>query len=132
MIQLTPTFWLWLGIAGVAGTFLRFLLSGWMQHVADQRWASVFPFGTLVVNLLGCLVIGFIAPHLFERSRVSPEMRTVILIGFLGAFTTWSTFGFETVRMLNEGAFRRAAVYVLLTNLGCLSAVWLGFRLTAR
>jgi len=120
--------WLLIGAGGAVGAIGRYALSFWVQNKAR----GTFPWGTLTVNVLGCLLIGILTPLLFEKSILRPEFRMMILVGMLGAFTTWSTFGYETIRMISEGEFRYAASYVLCTNVACLTAVWLAYRITER
>ena len=120
-----------IALAGSAGALTRYGVSGGIQTWLDRTQSGwTFPWGTMLVNITGCLMIGLLAPLLFERAR--PEYRDMVLIGFLGAYTTWSSFGYETIRFLNDGQFKAATVYVLSTNLFCLAAVWLGYRLMTR
>jgi CrcB protein len=85
-----------------------------------------FPYGTLVVNVLGSLVMGWLYILLLERLSVGPEVRGLLLIGFLGAFTTFSTFSIETLNLLEQGAHWKAAVNVVASVLACIGATWLG------
>ena len=117
--------WVLLGAGGAVGAILRYAIGGWVQ----QRTAGTFPWGTITVNVAGCLFMGLLARILFGESAVRPEYRTAILVGVLGALTTFSTFSYETISLLNDGQFPRAAAYVVLTNVGCLAAVWIGYRL---
>jgi fluoride exporter len=120
-----------IAVGGSAGALARYFVSGGVQGLLDRtqsHWA--FPWGTMVVNITGCLVMGLLAPLLFERAR--PEIREMILIGFLGAYTTWSSFGYETIRFLDGRQYMAAAIYVLGTNLCCLVAVLIGFRWMTR
>ena len=120
-----------IALGGSAGALARYGVSGGIQNWLDRAQCGwTFPWGTMVVNMSGCLVIGLLAPFLFERAR--PEYRDMVMIGFLGAYTTWSSFGYETIRFLNDGQFKAAATYVLGTNLCCLVAVWIGYRLMTR
>lgn len=99
-------FLLYLALGGVLGTLARYLLGGWIH-----AWAgSAFPWGTLGVNLLGSLLLGF-AIRATEIIPLSPEMRGLITIGFCGAFTTFSTFSYETVVLMQEGEWGRAGLY---------------------
>ena len=77
------------------------------------------------------LLLLLLSPLLFEK-LVRPEYRTAILVGGLGAFTTFSTFGYETLGLVNDREIRYALLYVLGTNVGCLAAVWLGYRVSER
>ena len=88
-----------LACAGGAGALCRYGLGGLVQRLAGER----FPLGTLVVNLLGCLLFGFVWGWLEGRVGFSPQTRAVVLTGFLGAFTTFSTFAFETANLLQGG-----------------------------
>lgn len=102
----------------------RYGLGEWVQ----SRAGFAFPWGTLAVNVLGCLLIGFAVRYL-GTVRVSDELRAFVGVGLLGAFTTFSTFGYETVALLEEGAWGRAALYSLgSVALGVL-AVYVGMTL---
>ncbi|MEM1177943.1 MAG: fluoride efflux transporter CrcB [Acidobacteriota bacterium] len=114
---------LWIGLGGFFGAIARYSLSAWVQ-----RWApQAFPLGTLVVNGLGCLVIGALMAWL-ERGA-SPVLRPLIGVGFLGALTTFSTFGYETLVLLRQGDALLAAASVAANVLVALGAVWLGVTL---
>jgi CrcB protein len=98
--------WLSIALGGSVGALARFGLAGWVQ----ERAGFAFPWGTLVVNVLGSLLIG-ISMRYMEAARVAPEVRALLLVGLLGAFTTFSTFSWETVALLENGAWVRAALY---------------------
>jgi CrcB protein len=111
------------GAGGFIGSILRYVVSGYVQQLAPS---AGFPYGTLVVNLAGCLIIGFLAQLAEVRGVFTAETRIFIFIGILGGFTTFSTFGNETMNLLREGENWPA-----LFNLGAhvvlgLGAVWLG------
>lgn len=125
MMQLRIWFGLMLG--GALGAGARYLVSGWIQSYAGQK-SSLFPWGTLSVNVIGCLVMGLLFPWFMERN-ISEEYRIAILTGTLGAFTTWSTFGLETVQLLQDRQWTWAGVNVLGTNVACFVAVILGYRI---
>jgi len=115
-------------LGGGVGALMRYLISGWGQKLT----AGSFPVGTLIVNALGCLVIGalgavFAGPHLIRE-----EYRIALLVGVLGAFTTYSTFGWETFALARDGGLRLAAVNVVLTNVLALVSVWFGYRVTEK
>ena len=93
-----------IAVFGAAGSLARFGVQGAIQRASGAG----FPWGTLVVNVTGSFVVGFIA----GTSRGSPEFRTGLLVGLCGGYTTFSTFSIETVRMLQEGAYGRAAAYI--------------------
>ena len=117
----------WLGIAlgGACGTLLRYMLGGWIQHASG----GTFPWGTFVINVSGCAAIGAIAAYVDRGGLLSPALRMALQIGVLGGFTTFSTFGLETFRLIADGDLVRALWYVGATNTLGLFAVWLGYRL---
>lgn len=110
--------------SGIGG-LLRYLLGGWVQKLHGPT----FPMGTLVVNLVGCLLIGFCGAALGGRWLVREEYRVGLIAGVLGGFTTFSAFGWETFGFLNDGQFARAAANVALSVVLGLVAVWAGYRL---
>lgn len=111
--------------AGGIGSLLRYIISGWGQRISGES----FPVGTLLVNVLGCLAIGFIAAAVSGRFLIREEYRVAIMIGLLGGFTTFSSFGLETLSLINDGQAARAILNIVLSlGLG-LTAVWFGYRL---
>jgi CrcB protein len=112
-------------IFGAVGTLARYGLDGWIQY----RVGSVFPAGTLTINLLGCLILGVIGQFSLNHITVSPDLRIGLTIGLMGGFTTFSTFGWDTVRMLEEGEWSKASLYVGASVLGGLIALMLGMRM---
>lgn len=115
-------------VFGAAGTLARYALQGLVQY----RTTPAFPTGTLVVNVAGCFLLGGIGQYSLNHLVVPPEWRVGVTIGFFGAFTTFSTFGWEAVRMLEDGEWARATVYMLASVLGGLLAVMAGIRLGNR
>ncbi len=108
--------------AGAMGALVR-----WAMVSAAGRWLPAgFPAGTLVVNIIGCFLLGLLATLGFERLPLSSVTRTAVLVGFLGAFTTFSTFGWETLQLLREGDAVRAGLNVLLSVGVGIVAVWAG------
>ena len=116
---------LFIGLAGLLGTLCRYWLSG----VVARRYGETFPAGTLVVNLLGCLLIGLLFYMFQERYVVGQTARTVVLVGFLGGFTTFSSYGLQTFTLLQDGEFAYAALNVVASNLLGLLLVWGGYTL---
>jgi len=111
---------LYLAAGGIAGTWARYGLGRWVQASAGDG----FPWGTFAVNLLGSFLLGLLLRST-ETAPVSPETRAMLTVGFCGAFTTFSTFTHETVVLLQEGAWARAAAYAvgsLLLGLAALAA----------
>jgi fluoride exporter len=113
------------GIAGFAGTLLRYWLSG----LVARRYGETFPVGTMVVNVLGCLVAGAVFNLTEERFLVNPTLRTVILIGLLGGFTTFSSYGLQTFTLLRDGEFGLATLNIVVSNVLGLFMVWVGYGL---
>ena len=112
---------LWICLAGAAGTGARYLIALW----AAQRFGSSFPFGTLIVNLAGCFGIAAIM-HAASTLSWSPTMRSAITIGFIGGLTTYSSFNYETTRLMEEGATSAAVFNATATIVGAFAAGWLG------
>jgi CrcB protein len=112
-------------LAGGCGCLLRYAVAGWTQRMAD----GIFPLGTLTVNLVGCAVIGFLASLFTGPVLIREEYRLAILVGLLGGFTTFSTYGWETIALADHGQWRLAATNVVASNLLGLAAAWWGARL---
>ena len=109
-------------VGGAIGACTRYLVSGW----AAGRFGAEFPMGTLIVNIVGCFIIGVFLTLTTERLIVSPYWRLVVAVGFLGGLTTFSSFGYETLRLVEEADILPAFLNVAL-NLGVgLGATWLG------
>src|ERR671924_1109162 len=111
----------WICIGGAAGTGARYLIALW----AAQRFGSAFPYGTLIVNLVGCCAIAAVM-HAALALSWSPTLRSAITIGFIGGLTTYSSFNYETTRLMEEGATGAAFVNATATILGAFAAGWLG------
>jgi CrcB protein len=116
---------IFIGLAGLAGTLCRYWLSG----VLARRYGETFPTGTLAVNVAGCFLIGFLFYMFQERYVVGQTARTVVLVGFLGGFTTFSSYGLQTFTLLRDGEFAYAAANVFASNLLGLLMVWGGYAL---
>ena len=114
------------GSGGFLGALARYGLSGLVQR---QVPGTAFPYGTLVVNLVGCLAIGVIVGLVETRQLFGAEFRRFALVGILGGFTTFSTFGYETFAMLREAEYLRAILNVGVQVLLGLALVWLGYNL---
>jgi len=114
------------GTGGFFGAVARYVLSGAVQRLTP---AAVFPYGTLAVNVAGCLAVGLVAGLADFRGLWSPETRLFVLLGFLGSFTTFSTFGHETLALARDSELLAAAANVLLHVVAGLAAAWLGYAL---
>jgi CrcB protein len=110
---------------GAAGALLRFGISTGTYNLLGRQ----FPYGTLVVNVLGSLLMGILFVLLSERLALGAEWRAGLLVGMLGAFTTFSTFSFETIALLEEGRWLGATTNVAASVLLCLAATWIGLSL---
>jgi len=112
----------YIALFGALGCLTRYLLSGW----AYQLLGRGFPYGTLVVNVTGAFLIGLVMEFSIRSALVPPALRVAFTIGFLGGLTTFSTFSFETFRLLEEGAFVIAFLNVMVSVITCLACTWLG------
>jgi len=112
---------------GAIGAIARF----WVSTAVYGLLGREFPWGTLVVNLVGSFLMGLLALLLIERLALLPEVRAALLIGFLGSFTTFSTFSLETLTLVEQGELLRAALNVGASVALCLAACWAGI-ITAR
>ena len=115
-------------VFGALGTLARY----GMQGLVQERVAGTFPYGTLVVNLSGCLLLGGIAQYALTHLSIAPDWRIGITTGFFGAFTTFSTFSLETARMIQDSDWRRASIYILTSLVGGLIAVFCGIKIAER
>lgn len=115
------------GIGGAVGSVLRYLVSGWVQNASGS---VSFPYGTLAVNVIGCFVIGVLSYLADARGLLTPELRALFVFGVLGGFTTFSSFGNETMALVRDGEMGHAFVNIAASLLLGLGAVYLGRSLT--
>ncbi len=120
---------LMVGMGGFAGSICRYLVYEASALVLSNAW---LPYGTLTVNILGCFIIGFLGGLSEARALFSPEMRALVFVGFLGGFTTFSTFGLDIFTQLSQGRMVAAGVTIALHLILGLAAVWLGWHLGMR
>lgn len=115
------------GVGGFVGAVMRYAVINWVQYALHT---STLPYGTLTVNVIGCLVIGLLGGLSESRNLLNAETRALLLIGVLGGFTTYSTVGYETVQLLRDGesltAFSNIGLQVCLG----LVAVWIGYSVS--
>jgi CrcB protein len=114
-----------IALGGAAGALGRYFVSRWVYGLLGTG----FPYGTLTVNVLGSFIMGLLTILLLERLATDPELRGAILVGFLGAFTTFSTFSMETVSLIEDGLVARALTNMVLSVLACVLAAWFGLTL---
>jgi CrcB protein len=117
--------YLYIAIGGALGSVARF----WVGSSVASRMGIRFPYGTLIVNLTACVIIGFSMTYLGRRAELSPAWRFLIPIGFIGAYSTFSTYEWETLSNLRSGAFGIAALYAVGSFVLGLAAVWGGSAL---
>lgn len=113
---------LFIGVGGMAGALSRY----WVDGLVTRATRAQFPWGTLVVNVSGSLLLGFVFALLTGKSLPHPDLRSGLTIGFIGAYTTFSTFVLETVMLADEGAKLAALTNVAASVIAGLVAVWLG------
>ncbi len=112
----------YVALGSAVGGALRYLLGGWIQ----DRAGTSFPVQTLLINVTGSLLLGFIQRYALETTAISAEVRTLLTVGVCGGYTTFSTFSFESVRMLEDGDWRGAALYIGLSVALSVGAALLG------
>ena len=115
-----------IALGGAAGTLARYGTGALLRGPSER---GGFPYGTLAVNLLGCFVIGYLQGLFADRWLVREEYRVAVLVGFLGGYTTFSTFGWETTAMLHDGQWVRASANLLASNVLGVLLVMVGYSL---
>ncbi len=110
------------GTGGMAGAIARYVFA----IAVDRMWLGSFPLATFLINVIGSFAFGLVVALGLERAAIGPDMRLALTTGFLGAFTTFSTFEFETNRLLVAGSWLTAALYVALSLIAGLAAVQIG------
>jgi fluoride exporter len=119
----------YIALGGIVGTLARYFLQGWVQQ---RSGLATFPVGTLAINLLGSFVIGMVIRLATGSTLITPDLRAALTIGFCGAFTTMSTFSYESMTLLADGEYWHAGLYMGSTVIGCLAAVIAGTDLANR
>jgi fluoride exporter len=115
-------------VFGAVGTLLRY----WLQGLVQMRTESAFPYGTLLINLTGCFFLGLVGQFMLNRMVISPDWRVAIMVGFFGGYTTFSSFGWETAKMLENGEWLRATTYVAASVVAGLLLSVAGIHLANR
>ena len=116
--------YVWVAIGGGLGAAARYALGAW---IAARTGDGGFPIHTLAINVTGSLAIGFLLPLLADRSPLDPAWRLFLVVGFLGGYTTFSTYSYELLSLARSGAWTAAAGYALASNALSLTACFLGF-----
>lgn len=117
-----------IAVFGAVGTLARYGL----QFLLQIRTAATFPYGTLLVNLLGCFFLGLVGQYTLNRMIISEDLRMAIAVGFFGGFTTFSSFGWETAKMMETGEWLKATTYVAVSVVAGLLLSVAGIRLADR
>jgi len=117
---------LWIALGGAGGAVSRHMMARWMHNL----WEGHFPVGTLMVNTLGSFAIGIVYVIIIERQFIHTEWRGVLMVGFLGAFTTFSTFSLETITLFEAGHALQASAYMIGSTVLCVVAAGLAMQLT--
>ncbi len=117
--------YLFIAAGGAAGSILRY----WVGSTISGRMGTRFPYGTIVINLTACVIIGFTLTYFGKRADLDPALRFLVAIGLIGAFSTFSTFEWETFSTIRSGAFLLAALYALGSLVLGLVATWCGAAL---
>jgi fluoride exporter len=117
--------YLLIGLGGALGSIARY----WVGSTVGGRMGVRFPYGTFVVNITACLVIGFTLTWLSDRAEISPAWRYMVAVGFIGAYSTFSTFEWETLSTLRSGALALASLYAVGSLILGLAATWCGAAL---
>ena len=120
--------YLYIALGGALGAIARY----WVGAVIADRMGTKFPFGTFVINISACIIIGFSITFLAQRAELSPAWRFLIPVGFIGAYSTFSTYEWETFTQIRMGAFSMAALYAVSSFIFGLLAVWGGAVLAER
>jgi CrcB protein len=117
--------WLYVGLGGFAGTLTRYALGG-----VVQRWTgSVYPWQTLLINVTGSFLLGFLVRYALGAGDVRPEWRAALTTGFCGGYTTFSTFAYESARLIEDREWLALSSYILLSVVGALIATFAGFAM---
>ena len=116
---------LYIAVGGAIGSVTRYFIGMAIQ----QRVGTTFPFGTLVINITGSFLLGFLLRATFSTTTLSPEQRALLTTGFCGGYTTFSTFSFDTAGMIEDGSYARAITYLGLSVVVSLVATFAGFAL---
>ncbi len=115
-----------IALGGAAGTLARYGTHLLARNIGQSL---AFPVGTIAVNLLGCLAIGYVAA-VFDRSAAREEYRLMIVVGFLGGFTTFSTFGWDTAQLLRDGQVVKGVLYAVASNVMGIALVFAGYGMS--
>lgn len=117
--------YLWIAVGAVAGASARYFLSGFIA----RNFSATFPYGTLLINVTGSLVLGFFLVYSSERVLLDPRWRLLVAIGFCGSYTTFSSYAFESFTLMEQGQWLLMGANIVASNVTCLAAVLAGAAL---
>ncbi len=117
--------YLWIAVGAVVGASARYFLSS----LVARNFSSAFPYGTLLVNVTGSLVLGFFLAYTTERVLLDPRWRLLVAIGFCGSYTTFSSYAFESFALMEQGQWLLVSLNILTSNVLCLAALLAGAAL---
>ncbi len=117
---------IFIALGGASGALSRHFLANWVH----DHWSGTVPLGTLLVNMIGSFAIGIVYVLLMEREILHPDWRGVLMVGFLGAFTTFSTFSLETIGLMEAGHVAQAVIYMLGSAVVCVVMAGIAMQLT--
>lgn len=120
--------WFWVCVGGALGTGVRYGVALW----ANDRFGAALPYGTLIVNLMGCFAMALVMETALHVASFPPVLRLALTTGFMGGLTTYSAFNYDVTRMISDGHWGTAALYFLLTAAGCFGAGLAGMALSRR
>jgi CrcB protein len=115
----------WIAVGAVVGASARYFLSTYI----GRHFSAIFPYGTLLINITGSLILGFFLVYATERVLLDPRWRLLVAVGFCGSYTTFSSYAFESFALMEQGQWLLVGVNVLLSNVLCLAAVLAGAAL---
>ncbi len=115
--------WIYIGIGGALGSLLRYYISEFIQ----SKNSSSFPLGTLSVNIIGSLLIGFLFGYFSVNNEINERLKLFVFIGFLGGFTTFSSFAFENFKLIQNQQISIAFLYIIISNVLAISMAFVGF-----
>ncbi|NLI91534.1 MAG: fluoride efflux transporter CrcB [Peptococcaceae bacterium] len=117
--------YLFVAVGGAFGAILRYGFGSWVSN----KWIHAFPLHTFIINISGAFLLGFLNTLFLDKLTVSPEIRLALGIGFIGAFTTFSTFGYENIMLIKDGQLFTAGIYTLFSIIIGFLGVYLGMEL---
>ena len=117
--------YLWIALGAIVGASARYFLSGFIA----RHFSTAFPYGTLLINVTGSLILGFFLIYATERALLDPRLRLLVAVGFCGSYTTFSSYAFESFALMEQSQWVMVGINILASNVLCLAAVLAGAAL---